>query len=284
VLKAQALLEEATRKMEQQRTLVGRGGGSKEDLALMAAERKVAEATLRQTKTEARASLSGTRKLKAGLEQAEQRLRDSVVRAPVPDEWAAWAAVVGPSAAPIRYVVAQRMVWEGEMVRSTPEKNVFRLVITHILKLRAAIPERHAREVHVGQSAVVRVDGHEQPLPGRVTRVSPTVDTLNRTFQVEIEIPNCATGAGLKPGTFARAEIETRMDTGVATVPPGAVVSFAGVTKVFLAEGDRARAVEVQLGRRDKEWVEIIGPIPSNARVITTGLTQLVDGSTIRVR
>jgi multidrug efflux pump subunit AcrA (membrane-fusion protein) len=284
VVKAQATLEEAGRKVEQQKTLFDRGVGSKEDYAVVAAERKVAEANLRQTKTESRAALAGTRRLKANLEQAEQRLRDAVLRAPVPDDWAAWAAVVGPGATPLRYTVASRMVWEGEMVRSMPEKNVFRLVIAHVLKLRAAVPEKHAPDVKIGQAVVVRVDAHDHPFPGVVTRVSPTVDTLNRTFQVEVEVPNCDAAARLKPGTFARAEIETRTDTGVLAVPPGAVVTFAGVTKVFVADGDKAKAVEVQLGQRAREWVEVIGPVPPGAKVITSGFSQLVDGSPIRIR
>jgi multidrug efflux pump subunit AcrA (membrane-fusion protein) len=284
VVKAQAALEEAARKVDQQQKLLNQGVGSREDYAVVAAERKVAEAALRQTKTEIRAALVGTRRLRAALDQAEQRLRDATLRAPVPEEWPAWAAAVGPAATPIRYIVAQRMVWEGEMVRSMPEKNVYRLVIGHVLKLRAAVPEKHAPEVRVGQPAVVRVDSYDRPFPGVVARVSPTVDTLNRTFQVEIEVPNGDAAARLKPGTFAKAEIETRTDAGVATVPPGAVVSFAGVNKIFVAEDDRAKAVEVRLGRRDKEWVEVIGPIPAGAQVITSGLTQLVDGSPVRVR
>ncbi|MDB5305875.1 MAG: mdtE, partial [Gemmataceae bacterium] len=109
-------------------------------------------------------------------------------------------------------------------------------------------------------------------------------DTLNRTFQVEVEVPNGDPRAVLKPGTFGKAEIETRADAGVVAVPPGAVVAFAGVSKVFVVDGDRAKAIEVQLGQRDKDWVEVIGPVPPGARIITSGFSQLVDGSPIRIR
>ena len=173
---------------------------------MVAAERKVADAALRQVQTEARAAIVNARKLQANLEQAEQRLRDTVVRAPVTDEWAAWAAVVGP-AVPVRYVVAQRMVWEGEMVRSMPEKNLFRLVVCHPLKLRAAVPEKHAPEVRAGQPVAVRVAAFDQPFRGVVSRVAPTVDVQNRTFQVEVDVPNNDPRVPLTPGSFARAEV-----------------------------------------------------------------------------
>jgi multidrug efflux pump subunit AcrA (membrane-fusion protein) len=99
---------------------------------------------------------------------------------------------------------------------------------------------------------------------------------------VEIEVPNYE--RALAAGGFAQAEILTRTDTGILTVPPQAIVSFAGVTKVFVAEGSTAKVVEVEVGTREKEWVEARGPIAPDAKVITSGQTQLVEGSSIRVR
>ena len=88
----------------------------------------------------------------------------------------------------------------------------------------------------------------------------------------------------LKAGGFARASIRTRVDPAVKTVPPAAVVTFAGVTKVFVIEGDKAKAVEVKLGTRDKDWVEVIGELPAGATVATSGHSQLVDGSPVKLR
>ena len=52
---------------------------------------------------------------------------------------------------------------------------------------------------------------------------------------------------------------------------------------VFVVAGDRAKAVEVGLGAREKEWLEVTG-LPAGTKVITSGQSQLVDGSLIRVR
>jgi multidrug efflux pump subunit AcrA (membrane-fusion protein) len=86
----------------------------------------------------------------------------------------------------------------------------------------------------------------------------------------------------LKAGGFATAEIVLRSDT-VVTVPPEALVQFAGVNKVFIVEGDKAKSVEVTVGTRDKQWVEV-GGLPAGAKVITSGQSQLVDGTVIRIR
>jgi multidrug efflux pump subunit AcrA (membrane-fusion protein) len=108
------------------------------------------------------------------------------------------------------------------------------------------------------------------------------VDTLNRTFMVEIEVPNC--DRRLSAGGFARAEILSHIDVAAMTVPPEALVTFAGVTKVFIAEGDVARAIEVEVGTREKDWIEIRGPLKPDAKPIVSGQSQLVDGSPIRIR
>jgi RND family efflux transporter MFP subunit len=173
------------------------------------------------------------------------------------------------------------MVSAGSPVESTPATSCFRLVIDHALKLGVAIPEKHAPEVAVGQPVEVRVEAYpNQVFAGAVARISPTVDVTNRTFGVVIGIRNG--DAKLKAGGFATAEIVTRSDS-VVTIPTEALVQFAGVNKVFVAEGDKARVIEVTVGTRDKEWVEVSG-LPAGAKVITSGQSQLVDGSLIRVK
>jgi multidrug efflux pump subunit AcrA (membrane-fusion protein) len=284
VARAKAALNLAHKDFARAKDERAKGVGTPQGFDKAEAEVELAETFLRVAEAEARATFATACKLKATLEKAEDRLHDAILTAPVPDEWSAWAATIGTAACPLRYTVANRMVWEGEMVRAMPEKNVYRLVVSHILKLRVTVPEKHANEVAGGQAVTLRVDAFPRTFTGTVTRVSPTVDSLNRTFQVEIAVPNGDRAAKLKPGTFAKAEIETRTDAGVIAVPPSAVVSFAGVNKIFLADGDKAKAVEVQLGQRDKEWVEVIGPIPAGAKVITSGFSQLVDGSPIKTR
>jgi multidrug efflux pump subunit AcrA (membrane-fusion protein) len=263
----------------------GKGSTSKQELDKAKAEVDLAAASKEVAEADQKACQATADRMRVSRELAEQRLRDTVLRAPVPEEWAAWAAAVGPAFTPFRYRVAQRMVWEGEMVRGSPEKNAFRLVIDHALKLRAAVPEKFAPDVRPGQPVEVRVDAYgERVFAGTVVRVSPTVDAQNRTFQVEVVVGNSDPRWQVKAGSFARADLLVRIDSGVATVPPEAVVSFAGVNKVFVADGERAKAIEVQLGQRDRAWVEVIGPLPADAKVITSGFSQLVDGSPIRIR
>jgi multidrug efflux pump subunit AcrA (membrane-fusion protein) len=241
----------------------------------------VAKARVQLAETDARVTLANARRLKAALEDAERKLADTKLNAPAPAEWAAWVRELGPTATPLKYAVAQKMVSAGEMVQSMPVTNCYRLVIDHVLKLNAAVPEQHSPEIALNQEVELRVRAFpDAAFKGVVARINPTVDVSTRTFGVVIAVRN---GDGrLKAGGFATAEVLIGTET-VTSVPNEALVQFAGVSRVFVLDGTRAKSVEVTVGTRDREWVEVRG-LPAGAKVITSGHAQLVDGSTVRVK
>jgi multidrug efflux pump subunit AcrA (membrane-fusion protein) len=72
---------------------------------------------------------------------------------------------------------------------------------------------------------------------------------------VEAEVRNNGT---LRPGSFARAEIVSADRAPALAVPTTALVSFAGIDKVILAQGGKAVETPITLGRRTAEWAEVL--------------------------
>jgi RND family efflux transporter MFP subunit len=174
------------------------------------------------------------------------------------------------------------MVSEGEMVRSFPTTNAYRLVVSYALKLRVTVPEKHTPDVRAGQPVDVRVEAYPAAVfPGTVARLSPTVDPQTRTFQVEVAVPN--PDGRLKAGGFVRADVVVGTAEAVV-VPPNALVVFAGVSKVFVADGDKAREVRVEVGDRGPDWLEVRGDLKAGQQVITSGFIQIYDGAPISIR
>ena len=79
----------------------------------------------------------------------------------------------------------------------------------------------------------------EMTFEGRVSRISPSVDPSNRTFQVETLVPN--ERGLLRPGGLASASIVTDSQAKAAVVPFESIVRFAGVTKLFIVEDGKAQ-------------------------------------------
>src|SRR5262249_38684942 len=162
-------------------------------------------------------------------------LRDTVVTAPKPTK-----AIPGCEQ-DSTYAVSQRSVAEGALVR--PGAELFRLVIDQTLKLRVPIPERHSPDVKLGQNVNVVTAAYQTPFTGVVSRINPTIDPTTRTFEVEVRIPNPK--RELKPGGFAKASIITQVHSQAMTVPLEAVVTFAGIVKIFVIENGKAKEVQV---------------------------------------
>jgi multidrug efflux pump subunit AcrA (membrane-fusion protein) len=281
VVEARANFDLAESELKRIQQEVDSGVGSKQALDSAINRLAVAKTRVQLAETDARVTLAQARRLKAALDDAQRKLADTKLAAPVPPDWNTWIEKLGPTKTPLSYAVAQRMVSAGSPVSATPPTNSFRLVIDHALKLNVAVPEKHAPEVVVGQPVELRIEAYPQEVfTGIVARITPTIDTQSRVFGVSIGVRNGE--HKLKAGGFATAEIITRSET-VVTIPPEALVQFAGVNKVFVVEGDKAKVVEVKVGTRDKDWLEVVGLEPG-AKVITSGQSQLVDGSLIRIR
>ena len=90
----------------------------------------------------------------------------------------------------------------------------------------------------------------------------------------------------LRPGGLARASIVVEAQSKAAVVPIESVVHFAGVTKVFLVDNGKAKALsDIRTGVEGRGWVEIVGErLPAAGDVVTSGQSHLADGSPIVVR
>jgi RND family efflux transporter MFP subunit len=256
-------------------------GAAAEDRDSAEKDLAMAQAESKQAILDARATVASARQKQAMLDTARQRLADTRIVAPA------------SSAGPAEYVVSQRDVAEGEIVRTLPLGNtvLFRLVVDRPLKLKASVPERHKAEIQAGQDAEVQVEAYPgERFKGKVSRVNPAVDRTSRTFQVEVLLPN--DDRRLSAGGFARVAVFTKVDAAARTVPEEALVTFAGVTRLFVVREGKAQAVTVRPGvtlhvpgrTEPRAWVEIDADVPPGTPVVTSGQSQLADGVVVRVR
>jgi RND family efflux transporter MFP subunit len=277
VQRARLMVGSTETKYQRTDSLARNNAVTKDELDKAKTEFTVAQAEFRQAELEARATLVSARHKQAMLLTARQRLKDTKIYAPAPT-----TNMAGTGKVP-QYVVAERMVSEGEAVQAKPPTNLLKLVIDDPLKLVANVPERYQGDVKVGLSVEISVEAYRDKLfEGKVSRVNPSVDRGSRTFKVEVLVENSA--HLLKPGNFAKAAIIARQDDNAVTVPQESLVSFAGVNKVFVVRDNKSFAIEVEPGQRGDTWVEVTGNFPPSAQVVTSGHTKLAEGTAVRVR
>ena len=194
------------------------------------------------------------------LEIARQQLADTVI------------------VSPIDGAVSERQASVGQYLNAGAP--VVTLVRIDRLRLRLTIPERQAGSVRVGQAVELTMEGDSRRYSGRVVRLSATSSENNRTLVIEAEVPN--RDGGLRPGSFAKTEIIVEAGDQIVTVPPEAIVTFAGIDKVLMVSGGWAAEKRVRTGRQLGEQIEVVEGIAAGDQVIVQP-GNLVAGEPVQV-
>jgi len=214
-------------------------------------------------------ALQGARNLRASIQASEatmklagRQLRDTDIRAPFDG------------------FVERRLVNLGELVKV--QMPVMGIVKLDPLKVTAELPERMAPWIDDGRPVELRVDAYrDRTFLGKVTRISPAVNTATRAFPFEAVVPN--RDAALKPGTFARVHVESGKVDDVLTLPYSALQYRYGVNRVFVVKGDRLSMRELQIGERLGDRVEIASGVSEGDPVAITDVDTLSDGARVTV-
>lgn len=183
--------------------------------------------------------------------------------------------------APFDGAIAERIVGRGDFVKvGSP---LFRAVNDAVLKFIFQVPERHASRVQKRLPVSFSVDNYPgETFTGNVYLISPAVSTASRTFGVGALVTN--TNFRLKANTFARGELVLQQGLPTPVVPIDAVVSFAGVTRVFLLEGSVVRSRQVVTGRIRDGLQEILEGLKPGDQVVVSGQSKVIDGQTVSLR
>lgn len=227
----------------------------------------VYQKTVEQAEARYQASLENVRNLegiieekRAALDLTKKQLADSDI------------------ISPLSGVVKEKTASRGEYLQ--PGKPVVTIVQINPLRLRLEVPETFAASIAKGQVVTLKVDSFaDREFKGVIKRINPSMDEKSRSLMAEAEVAN--PNALLRPGMFARSQIVSNSKTMALMVPEKAVVSLAGVTKIFVLEGGVAVERIVKLGARDGSLVEILEGVKPGERVITSNAEQLHDGSAV---
>ncbi|MBW0007452.1 MAG: efflux RND transporter periplasmic adaptor subunit [Sphingomonas sp.] len=141
-------------------------------------------------------------------------------------------------------------------------------------KLQADVDEYYLGRVRIGQAATADVDGKTYRL--KVAKVYPQVK--NGQFQVDLVFD------GPAPASVQRGQtIATKLTLGDSAkallIPNGAFFNDTGGNWIFVVDssGKSATKRQIQLGRRNADFIEVLGGLQPGERVITSSYSGLTD-------
>jgi len=156
-----------------------------------------------------------------------------------------------------------------------------------------SLPQSNAEQILVGQEIVVTTDAFKGvSFTGKITALSPKVDTNTRNIQVEGQLAN--PGKKILPGMFANVNIKVGDQVKLLTLPQTAVTYNPYGSTVFIAKstgkkdkqgnpGLEAQQVFVTTGTTRGDQVAILKGIEAGETVVTSGQLKLKNGTPLIV-
>ncbi len=249
VREARAMWDEAKQQVERQRQLHTQNASSDAQLQQAEAAERVAEARHASAINSVREKIALISVRAAELALARQQLADAVV------------------ISPFEGIIQTKLVAPGTYVQVG--QPLMDLIRTSTLRFRGSMPERHAQSLRQGQSLLLKIESIDDPREVTVTRISPALDEVSRSLTFEAIVNNPT--SDLRPGLFAEADVILEPDATSVVVPRSAVVRFAGVEKVWRVENGLAREVLVQVGREERDRVEVLEGLSPGDTILLRG-------------
>jgi membrane fusion protein (multidrug efflux system) len=190
--------------------------------------------------------------------------------------------------APFAGYIAERNLDTGAYVSSatastsTMSRGIMSLHDINTVRVLIEIVERDIPLVQVGQKAELRAEAYpDHVFEGTVTRIVQALNRATRTMTVEVDLPNG--DRRLKGGMFARVEVLVGTHPQALQIPIDAVSRMEDTQYVYVVRDGKARRIEVEVGTRSGNHIEILNGLTGDEAVIVSGKDLVRDGRPVQV-
>ena len=182
---------------------------------------------------------------------------------------------------PLEGFVGTRYLDPGALV--SPSVSILSVLNLNRLKTVVPVSERAIQQVRVGLPAEITVDAYpDQIHKGTLTRITPFLNPETRSVDVEIEIAN--PNHRLKPGMFARVQIDARIPREALSIPRSALLTRGSQKGVYLLNEDMTTVFQsIQIGQIKGDVVEVLAGLKEGDRIVSAGAQNLNEGDLVRL-
>jgi membrane fusion protein (multidrug efflux system) len=264
VTQQQAALRHATLTLDRMKALIKDQFVSQQDLDNAQVTFDAAVAVLESLRAQ-------VTQMEVALAQAETNLAYSYIRAPFAG------------------YVAERNLDTGAYVTgatastSTMSRGMMSLHDIDTVRVLIEVVEKDIPLIAIGQKAELRAEAYpDHVFEGTVTRIVQALNRATRTMTVEIDLPN--KDRRLKGGMFARVEVMVGTHRDAVQIPIDAVSRLEEAQYVFVVRDGKAQRVNVAIGARKDNRVEIITGLSGDEAVILSGKDLVHDGTPVQTQ
>lgn len=162
-------------------------------------------------------------------------------------------------------------------------QNLVTLTDTHHLRVEYNVPEKYLPLLKLGQMInVTSVSYPGKVFSGKLSFISPTITAENRSIALYAEINN--EDELLKPGMFVNVMQSLGMEDHSLMVPMRSLVPVLEGSQIYKVIDGKAQAVNVSIGKRTKNEVQVVEGLSVGDEVITDGQFKIRNGMPVKVK
>jgi len=189
--------------------------------------------------------------------------------------------------APFSGTIDDIMTEQGSVV-GAGQSQLMRIVNLEDMYIETDVPERYINNVTKNKQVQVEFPILGQTIEAKVRQASDFINPDNRTFKVEIAIPN--KGKSIKPNLTAKLKINDYSNEKALLIPQSIISENAeGEQYIYVVKNKNennegiAERVIIDTGKTQGDVIEVITGIADGAEIIQEGARSVKDGQTVKV-
>ena len=165
--------------------------------------------------------------------------------------------------APISGLIVHREIQIGE---ATSEEPLFIITDLSQVWIEFDVFDRDLNRVQTGQSVTVETLD-DQYVSGKISWISPLASHASQSVHARVELSNPV--GKFRPGQFVRGQVVLAENEVPLAVKLPAIQRFRDFQVVFSRFGETYEVRMLELGKRDTEWVEVLGGLKPGTEYVT---------------
>ena len=168
------------------------------------------------------------------------------------------------------------------------QSQLMRIVNLSNMYIETDVPEKYVSNISKGKKVEVEFPVLGKKIDSKVRQVGDFINPNNRTFKVEISIPNKE--RSIKPNLTAKLRINDYSNENALLIPQGIISENAsGEQYIYIikdkVEGGEATAekVIIETGLTQGDYIEVIKGLESGTEIIQEGARSVNDGQKVKI-
>ncbi len=184
--------------------------------------------------------------------------------------------------APFSGVIDEVFVERGQVVAPSMQ-GLMRIVNLSNMYVSTEVPETYIGKLKVGAIVNVYLASLGKTYSGRVRQVGNNINPTNRSFSIEVTVPN--PDNLLRPNQVAKLQIIDYTNKNAIAIPTNVILTNGDGTKyVYTAENSNgktatAKKVVIKTGQSSGNVTEILSGLDAKDIIVTEGLNTLQEGT-----